>query len=586
MRLQRIFRLPRPGIRGKYLLTYTLTIALPILLFLWLLFGYISGTILSQTLENTRQSNLQFKTNLTVVIKSYLDIANQLCYSGEIQQLVEADDSKILQELPAYLSMKDAILNSILFYDYQIIPKIHLLEDSAMIDHQFFVPLERDAGEWRLYQALLHTETADWSCANDKITISRPFTNYIKKPLGLVQVTVREQELYRQMEPYDPTERKIVIFDGAGTVVTSNDRMLVGTDISDAEYFLRWGEDAPVYIGDRACAVLYESLATEPNYPDWTIATIVPVGAIDRLSTRVVTMGGILIAVCFLFSSGVYLLLSGSIVRRIRLLSARMQDVGRTMFVQIAEDGPRDEISMVIRAFNDMSASLEQVIYDNYLSQLKLSKITIEKQNAELYALQNQMHPHFLFNTLESIRMKLQNRDNSRAQDMLVSLSKILRLSLASGEDLIPLRAELEYVGHYVQIQAARFPARFRFRLDLPEELGGCRIPKYAVQTMVENAIIHGIEPKGTPGCISVHVRRSGGDVRVTIEDDGVGMPQERLESVLRRLEAPPEQMETTNIGIKNVRDRLLLHFGPAYGVGITSRAGTGTVVELLIPFE
>lgn len=572
-------------IRNKYILTYMLTILCPILLFLGSIFSIVTNVVVKQSMENETQANEQLRDNLRYALKDYADIVNRLCYSGEMQELLGEDPEKIKKGLSSYLGQMEIIRNSILFYDYQAVPTVYLLKDSPLIDYAFFMHLKKNSAQAALYETLAAGgNPLDWRFETGKITISRPLSSYQKHPYGLVQLTIREQDLYRHFSAYDMNERYIVILDEAGRVVSSNDRGIVGADYTEEEAYRQRKENGFVYTESGEQALFYEFLGEGTDTPKWTIVTKIPVKSMRNLSDTALRTGLLTVGLCFLASSFLYLLLSGDIARRIRKLSVYMELQTENEFVRIPEQGPRDEIYRVQKAFNKMITDIEQLIHDNYVSELEIKNITIEKQSAELFALQNQMHPHFLFNTLESIRMKLQNGNPAQAQEMLVALSKILRMSLRVQEDLIPLQSELSYVGHYIKIQNLRFPERYGFTFDFSEEMLDCLVPKYAVQTLVENAVLHGIDPKGGRGRITVWGSNKGENLCISVRDDGVGIPEPRLQKIREQLEPETDKHDDVGIGIRNVNDRLILHFGNAYAILIESRINQGTEVKFHVP--
>ena len=572
-------------LKTKYILSYALTILCPILLFLGIILNVVSNVIVKQSIENEVQINKQFKNNVGYIFKDYASIVNRLCYSGELQNLVGLDAETLQKNLSSFLNQKEIIRSSILFYNYQGALTVYLREDSPLIDYLFFMKLEDGGPQNALYQQLSQEENRiDWRFENGKVTVSRPITSYTSESFGLVQLVVREQDIYQLFSSYRPEDRYIVIVDETGKVISSNDRAIVGTDYSGQDVYQRRLDGDMLYTQDGSCAVLYEQLEQMDDGPSWTIITQIPVKNMRQLANTVLQIGCLTAGLCFLASSLLYLLLSGDVVRRVQKLSLYMDLQRESKFVPIPIQGPKDELYKVQLAFNRMIASLEQLIHDNYLSQLKIKNVLIEKQSAELIALQNQIHPHFLFNTLESIRMKLQNGDSQHAQDMLVSLSRILRLSLSDREDLIPLKSELEYVGHYIKIQNLRFPKRYTFEISFEEEMLEYCVPKYAIQTLVENAVLHGIDPKGGEGRISVKGEKEGEDLCIRVTDNGVGIPEGKLKKIRDRLASARETSDEEGIGIQNVNDRLTMHFGEAYAVQLNSMEEQGTEVVVRVP--
>jgi signal transduction histidine kinase len=201
--------------------------------------------------------------------------------------------------------------------------------------------------------------------------------------------------------------------------------------------------------------------------------------------------------------------------------------------------------------------------------------LTLESQVAltRLHALQAQLHPHFLFNTLNSVTALL--RENPRAaEEMLISLSDLLRLVLSqSNRPMTPLREELRFVELYVEIQQFRFGDRLRYEATVDPDAWDCLVPTLLLQPLVENAIRHGLEPAGRPGGVRVSARRLPPDrLELAIEDDGVGCPR------LSRNGPPP------GVGLANVRARLATLFGGAAEVAFPPGSGTGFAVRLRLP--
>ena len=569
----------------RLILTYLLTLVIPIIIILVVLFNFVSKTILNQTIENLHESNRLLVANVNAVLGDYMDIANKLCYNDQIQDMLTINDEAVQYNLTSYIQMKKAILNSIIFYDYQLIAKIYLPKDSGLIDHTFFVRMHNDSAEYKLYEELSELKNNRWSSVNGKITVSKPIATYIGQPLGLAQIIVREQDIYRQLEVYPPDRHLIVIYDSAGSVVSSNNRELVGNSISEEEYFTPAEDFGFEYSANGQFVYLRESLNGSPNRPDWVIVTVVPIGDIRSLSVKVSVMGVSVIVAGFLLASAAYATTSISIVRRVNLIASRMHDAAKSVFTTLPEDNYGDELSAVTNAYNHMAESLDQLIYDNYISKLELQRTTIQKQRAQLGVLQNQMHPHFLFNTLESMRMKLQIGDIDRARQMLLSLSRVLRISLASGEGLVTLENELDSVKNYIQIQSLRFDEKFQHRIDVKKDTLQCMVPKYSVQTLVENAISHGLEPLSRNGLVEVVAERIENAVKITVTDNGVGIKPDKLNKILTP-SAESDSEHRSGIGLNNISEQIKLHFGEEYGITIKSGIHGGTSVTILIPAE
>jgi len=207
----------------------------------------------------------------------------------------------------------------------------------------------------------------------------------------------------------------------------------------------------------------------------------------------------------------------------------------------------------------------------------------LHEREAELHALQNQINPHFLYNTLESINMMALTHGDRDISRMVTSLGRLLRLTLSSTEALIPLDAELEHVRHYLVVQRMRYGDRISMTVDVDPALLDCIVPKLTLQPLVENALYHGLEPRPGAGRVVVRGCRAGDDLALTIEDDGAGMDAVRLATVRAQLEEEAPR-DRRSIGLANVHKRLKLYCGPAYGLSITSAPDEGTRVRLTLP--
>ena len=219
------------------------------------------------------------------------------------------------------------------------------------------------------------------------------------------------------------------------------------------------------------------------------------------------------------------------------------------------------------------------------------------KTQAQMNSLQSQINPHFLYNTLESIRSKALLRDEEEIATMIETLARLFRYNISQRNTESSILDELENVKNYVRIQNYRFRDKFTLKLEL-DDLGelpeNYMMPTLTLQPIVENAIHHGLEPKISPGTILIRGFLTQSKLILQIRDDGVGMSSDQLDALRTRLfqsdDLVPVQKEGegtrhgAGIALKNVHQRLQLFFGPAYGLEITSAAGIGTQIELCMP--
>lgn len=233
-----------------------------------------------------------------------------------------------------------------------------------------------------------------------------------------------------------------------------------------------------------------------------------------------------------------------------------------------------DEIGMLGSHFNRMIARVRDLLQEVYETEQS-------KQKADMLALQNQINPHFIYNTLESIRMLAELNDDDRVAELTYLLGLLLRYSITRSDEIVTVKQELQHVENYLQLLQLRFPEKISYSFRVPEMYYSLPIIKLVFQPIVENAIFHGLEKQAEPGTITVTSWSERDDVIFTIHDDGVGMDEERLASLNESLK--DGKTDKFGIGLRNVNERVRLHYGENSGLVVSSRLGEGTIVTLRI---
>lgn len=284
------------------------------------------------------------------------------------------------------------------------------------------------------------------------------------------------------------------------------------------------------------------------------------------------TVCGILLAVL----SALYYVIVYSITKRILHLSRHMKKVGfKNLSMYTGKTGP-DEIGFLISSYNSMIARIDELTNT-------VHKVELMKKEADFKMLQAQINPHFLYNTLETMRMHAEQNDDPDVAEMACSLGKLLRYSLSKSENETSLLSEIEHVEHYTAIHKVRMGSRLEVVWDISEDvvsrLGTFRCPRFIVQPMVENSIQHGISKKRRKGIITISVQDTSDEVVLTIADNGAGIPPERLEIITKVLNgtlAPEDIPFTGGIGLYNVNERIKAFYGNQFGISMTSVDGEG----------
>lgn len=266
--------------------------------------------------------------------------------------------------------------------------------------------------------------------------------------------------------------------------------------------------------------------------------------------------------------------ISRNLTRPIKKLQEKMMEVEKGNFDIRVPVGHSREISGLARSFNVMVLKVKEL----------MDQIVIEqeiKRKSELNALQAQINPHFLYNTLDSIIWMAESKKHDEVILMTSALARLFRASLSKGREMIPIATEVEHITNYLKIQQMRYQDKIRFTLDMDRELYPYLTLKVLLQPLVENAIYHGIKNKEGPGTITITGRLQDDRIRFQVMDDGIGMDRSKVETLLI---STGSKHSRNSVGIANVHQRIQLYFGAEYGLSYTSEPGAGTNVTVLIP--
>ena len=231
------------------------------------------------------------------------------------------------------------------------------------------------------------------------------------------------------------------------------------------------------------------------------------------------------------------------------------------------------EVTSLSNAFGHLVIRIQEL-----MNQVRNEEIVLRK--TELRALQAQINPHFLYNTLDSIAWMCEEGRTKDAVEMVNALARLFRISISKGHELIPVEKEVEHAKSYLQIQKFRYKNQFQYSFDVQESCLHYYCNKITLQPIIENAIYHGLNRMIDEGFIEIKIFEDGGDVVFTVEDNGVGMTKEQCESILHK----EVKGQTGGIGIKNVNDRVKIYFGEQYGMKIESELDEGTKVSIRMP--
>ena len=362
------------------------------------------------------------------------------------------------------------------------------------------------------------------------------------------------------------------IADENGTVVSSdNDVYPIGSELPETiwKHAGKEGYENCVLDG-REYLLCYHTL----DNPTWFSWSLVPMDTLLKDSIQKTRQSQTILLGIFLFLSvAAAALFSKTITKPIRNLMEASQRAARGDFRADTPVPMEKEFHMLTKSFNHMEKEISRLIHENY-------EIRLREKETQLKMLSIQINPHVLYNTLNTINMLAIRNGDEETSDLIVSLSEMLQYSLKKGEEKIRLEEEIAWLSNYLYIMTRRYSNVFQTEFDIDEELMECKVPKFFLQPLVENAIRHGFEGIKEGGLLRVTACREQDSIHFQVQDNGKGMDQETIDHFIT------EGMNNDRIGLSNVHRRLLLIYGKRYRVNVESAPGQGTLLNLYLPYE
>ena len=244
-------------------------------------------------------------------------------------------------------------------------------------------------------------------------------------------------------------------------------------------------------------------------------------------------------------------------------------------YKKIEVDGQQEVVSLS-HSFNSMIEEI-QILMDRVITEQK------SKRKTEFQALQNQINPHFLYNTLDSIVYLSENKMNDKVIKMVIALSRFFRISISRGKNIIYLKEELEHARNYLLIQQIRYNEKFHFAFEVDDNVLDYKVVKLSLQPLIENAIVHGISTEYDGGMITIRAFQDAQNLVIEVEDDGYGMTTEQIEDIYNRIKY---ESENKSVGLRNVYQRLRLYYGDNDKFIVESELDIRTTIRLIIPIE
>ncbi|GGD49699.1 cache domain-containing sensor histidine kinase [Paenibacillus nasutitermitis] len=376
----------------------------------------------------------------------------------------------------------------------------------------------------------------------------------------------------------DASEGNMYIINGSDEIISSSDGTKIGT-VSPAASQIHKEASFGSYVSKEAdgqIQIVYYKL----KHTNWYIVREIPLaiysGDIFAMQKMIVIIFSF--SMLFIFMASFYWLRKA--MEPLNMLTGKMRDLSSGKLGSTFAKIPNNEFGFVITRFNEMSVSIVELLNKN-------DQIQDEKRKLEIEALQSQINPHFIYNTLNMIKWMAAMIKAKNIYDSIVALGNMMRPAFKDTEPTCTLKEEIDYLENYLKIMNWRYGNRIRFELHIPQNLFACKVLKFILQPLIENSVIHGMKNHGNDIRLIIAGIEHENDFSIIISDTGGGIDPQKLTEINETL-ASPDKMKPKNhnasIGIYNVNRRILLSFGDPYGVRVESIYGEGTKVSILMP--
>ncbi len=582
------------GMMKKLMFSYFVLIILSLGLFSFVIYYKVSENMKQQIIFSASQSMKQTALFLQDKLERAVTITDTIFFNIDIQSILSRKQPSYLTDINLqnsdYVKMIN-ILSSFQKDRYFFKARLYVSDGFIYSNENVNIFNLKDIMDTAWYRKLIQSrEKVLWCPPQDYrnpgdsqrsfkvVSVVRKIRNMdnLNDFIGVVQVDILEDDIRGLIGNACISENGIAyIINGDGELITANndDGMKalslekLNSDILNESL----PQETPVSINKQSFIV--NSMKVSDT--DWTLISLNPYEEVISTDSQLkrymlIVLGGI-IGLAYIFAY----LISRSSTKRIGMLVKSMDKLEQGNFEIKMPIHGRDEVGMLMDKFSYMAKSMEAMVEERFQMGQKI-------KSAELKALQSQINPHFLYNTLDMINWSAVINNIPDIELIVQNLAKFYKLSLSKGHDVIPIADEIEHVKAYVEIQNQRFEDRISFELAIDNEVYCYGILKIILQPIVENAIFHGImEKESKTGIVRITGRLEQTDIIFLIEDDGVGISEDKIQS--QALLLSEVSSHTSGYGMKNINDRIKLYYGEQYGLKYTSEPGKGTRVEVRV---
>lgn len=577
------------SIQSTMLVSFSALMVLAMLIFMLIAMRYTSDTIYENTINYMTQiiqqvnydidTYIEYMENISSVIAKSSDVPRYLFEPNQTEETKEAEKSRILTQFQTIMESRQDIYNvAAVAQNGRYI--INQGEDklTSYIDIQSL--------DW--YQAAMeskngiavsssHVQNAIQSSYKWVITLSRALVNnQTGEREGIFFVDLNYSAISDLCNNNSMKDKGyIFVLDNEGNIIYHPKQQLMygGLKTENIDAIMKC-KDTSLIIKEGGESKLYT--ISKSKKTGWRVVGAAYTSDLLKNNEQAQMWYLLVASILLLAVIGISTIISREITKPIRSLRDSMRKVQKGQFDTHVDVTTENEIGSLGKSFNLMTSEIQALMEQNVYEQK-------QKRKSELKALQAQINPHFLYNTLDSIIWMSEAGENEEVVEMTSALAHLLRQSISNDQEEIELEKEIEYVKNYLTIQKMRYKDKLEYFTYIDPRVSHVRIIKLVLQPLVENAIYHGIKYKETKGCLKIYARQEEKNVIIVVEDDGIGMDEETLEHIF---DEEKKEKKHNGVGVPNVQKRIRLQYGPEYGIRYESMKGVGTKAIVSIPID
>lgn len=576
------------SIQSTIMVSFSVLMVIAVLIFLFIALNFTKNTIYENSINYTSQiikqvnydidSYMDYMLNISSIIAANSDVSYYLYNTQQPEEELKEEKERILSQFKTIRNSRNDIYNIAVVADNGR----SILNEG---EDQFTEYIDVREQSW--YQAALstknliaisssHVQNAIKSSYKWVITLSRPLVNYkTGENDGVFFIDLNYNAISSLCSNNNiGGSGYIFILDENGNIIYHPQQQLMygGLKTENIDEIMSSTKDHfQSEEGDKLYTI------SKSDMTGWTVVGAAYTSELLKNNKQAQMMYLLVAGVLLLGGIAISSIISREITKPIRQLrdSMSMVEEGRFDKANVPVTAS-NEVGSLSKSFNVMTERIHTLMEQNVYEQK-------QKRKNELKALQAQINPHFLYNTLDSIIWMSEAGRNDEVVLMTSALARLFRQSISNDKEQVTIAEEIEYVRSYLTIQKMRYKDKLEYSIDVSPEINHVMIIKFALQPLVENAIYHGLKYKETKGNLSIRGYVRGKKAYITIADDGVGMEEAALEHIF---DETKKEHKSNGVGVPNVQKRLKLYYGQEYGISYISRKGVGTVATVTVPLE